>query len=278
MRGRASEGVTRNGNIGITPAYAGKRLNYAPRNLAHKDHPRVCGEEPQPATHSAAPPGSPPRMRGRAAFHSRFPALAGITPAYAGKSPRATASRAAPWDHPRVCGEERHPGYRGKAPVGSPPRMRGRDLAKCKRWKAAGITPAYAGKRWTVAGTVAARWDHPRVCGEELYAMLAFVEIWGSPPRMRGRGTLAVQNEPQFRITPAYAGKSGFRLIFANGFGDHPRVCGEEFYIDEVLPGDTGSPPRMRGRGGPSSLCRVISGITPAYAGKSGSTGYQIMP
>ena len=44
----------------------------------------------------------------------------------------------------------------------------------------------------------------------------------------------------------------------------------EKFYVDEVLPGDTGSPPRGRGKVfglfGPE--CGI--GITPAWAGKSG--------
>ena len=49
-------------------------------------------------------------------------------------------------------------------------------------------------------------------------------------------------------ITPACAGKRATAQIFRNLYGDHPRVCGEKFYVDEVLPGETGSPPRVRGK------------------------------
>ena len=31
---------------GITPAYAGKRLNYVDVEIANEDHPRLCGEKP----------------------------------------------------------------------------------------------------------------------------------------------------------------------------------------------------------------------------------------
>ena len=50
---------------------------------------------------------------------------------------------------------------------------------------------------------------------------------------------------------------------------DHPRVGGEKFYVDEVLPGDTGSPPHGRGKVAlaPASVPTLI--ITPAWAGKS---------
>ena len=30
---------------GITPAYAGKRLNYVDVEIANEDHPRLCGEK-----------------------------------------------------------------------------------------------------------------------------------------------------------------------------------------------------------------------------------------
>ena len=52
-------------------------------------------------------------------------------------------------------------------PVGSPPRMRGKACIADDEARAAGITPAYAGKS---ASTNADRFsvqDHPRVCGEK---------------------------------------------------------------------------------------------------------------
>ena len=74
-----------------------------------------------------------------------------------------------------------------------------------------------------------------------------------------------------FFVSPAYAGKSRECARGLTRARNHPRVCGEK--CTAALHGQLqpGSPPRMRGKV-PSirkDLERV--GITPAYAGKSGS-------
>ena len=50
--------------------------------------------------------GSPPRMRGKVALTLDVDEIAGITPAYAGKSIRSAPSSVLFGDHPRVCGEK----------------------------------------------------------------------------------------------------------------------------------------------------------------------------
>ena len=70
---------------GITPAYAGKRLARDGDHHAVWDHPRVCGEKPTPQMPLLLQAGSPPRMRGKVLSLCPAPAVAGITPAYAGK-------------------------------------------------------------------------------------------------------------------------------------------------------------------------------------------------
>ena len=52
-----------------------------------------------------------------------------------------------------------------------------------------------------------------------------------------------------FFVSPAYVGKRIASPVAFASAADHPRVCGEKFYVDEVLPGDTGSPPHVRGKG-----------------------------
>ena len=66
MRGKGVKQSNSRIRMGITPAYAGKRVRPCLTCFAHRDHPRVCGEK-----HSRAPAahndwGSPPRMRGKA--------------------------------------------------------------------------------------------------------------------------------------------------------------------------------------------------------------------
>ena len=154
-------------SVGITPAYAGKSLTGQTTPLQARDHPRVCGEKLTTFDAGKLIPGSPPRMRGKAYPPPCSYGLLGITPAYAGKSPRLSMPTGAAGDHPRVCGEKFLRVTSLKLYTGSPPRMRGKVSQRKRGHYEKGITPAYAGKR-------AKRWrpkkyvqDHPRVCGEK---------------------------------------------------------------------------------------------------------------
>ena len=152
---------------GITPACAGKSKTRRVQWPAGLDHPRVCGEKRPDRQLTGWPLGSPPRMRGKVLYRSGPDAGGRITPAYAGKSYTRTCYAYNVRDHPRVCGEKVGMGYRGKAPVGSPPRMRGKVYAHRSARVRCGITPAYAGKSSYTSDRAAVSRDHPRVCGEK---------------------------------------------------------------------------------------------------------------
>ena len=191
MRGRGFPFSSEKRASGITPAYAGKSACMQCTLQGHGDHPRVCGEE-------------------CTAIASRK-SLIGITPAYAGKSPAAGLHVQAYRDHPRVCGEEDAICKSCPARQGSPPRMRGRASPRLKVEPLRGITPAYAGKRFTASVTTWQNRDHPRVCGEEYSLVCCPWPASGSPPRMRGRARLFRPLCTRSRITPAYAGKRAQR-------------------------------------------------------------------
>ena len=208
-------------------------------------------------------------MRGKERVVMRSRGTAGITPAYAGKSTGRSFPAAAPWDHPRVCGEKYHGCMLWLTRRGSPPRMRGKELSFVGFQPHTGITPAYAGKSPSTAIRPLCMGDHPRVCGEKAdCAPFAEFEV-GSPPRMRGKDHYILCLSFILRITPAYAGKSHrFRYRPAARL-DHPRVCGEKFSTPPQLVIRLGSPPRMRGKAGIKKDKGVAARITPAYAGKS---------
>ena len=86
---------------------------------------------------------------------------------------------------------------------------------------------------------------------------------------MRGKAPPCVY--PMFPpgITPAYAGKRRCTSACTLPCWDHPRVCGEKLFGEEHPHYTLGSPPRMRGKGGPPLRGGLVAGITPAYAGKS---------
>ena len=254
---------------GITPAYAGKREG--PKNAQSKvgDHPRVCGEKCIPLTRGHGRQGSPPRMRGKVQLGEIDLQDIWITPAYAGKSGPCPDRVPPAGDHPRVCGEKSQSTSASPRALGSPPRMRGKGVKQSNSRIRMGITPAYAGKSCIYRSTTSISWDHPRVCGEKAYSLVINGSEWGSPPRMRGKGTKRCSSRRGGRITPAYAGKSKRIAPSSVLFGDHPRVCGEKHTTFFVRPRKWGSPPRMRGKGVQPRDKRVAVRITPAYAGKS---------
>ncbi len=132
-----------------------------------------------------------------------------------------------------------------------------------------GITPAYAGKRYSKFKTLGAKRDHPRLCGEKSADLQWKMALVGSPPPMRGKARCTKYPLRTARITPAYAGKSGDTEERYFAIGDHPRLCGEKYnnIWKEVI--YLGSPPPMRGKVEEKPVKIEKTGITPAYAGKS---------
>ena len=86
-------------------------------------------------------------MRGKGASTPCCTPGCRITPAYAGKSDFTSDFLTLFWDHPRVCGEKHSFALHDLHHTGSPPRMRGKAKLTDTGIDAAGITPAYAGKR-----------------------------------------------------------------------------------------------------------------------------------
>ena len=85
---------------------------------------------------------------------------------------------------------------------------------------------------------------------------------------MRGKDFMPGDPFENFRITPAYAGKSGAISDYIGYVKDHPRLCGEK--ITGVFYGakGVGSPPPMRGKECYTNGSCAVHRITPAYAGK----------
>ena len=65
---------------------------------------------------------------------------------------------------------------------------------------------------------------------------------------MRGKDKEEEMCDAEYRITPAYAGKSGFSVAKGAIAEDHPRLCGEKFPSPSPPTYAEGSPPPMRGK------------------------------
>ena len=88
MRGKVSCYKSALSSLGITPAYAGKRMSDRSLTQTTADHPRVCGEKNSKKNTEDIELGSPPRMRGKGDITTVDIYVLRITPAYAGKSNR----------------------------------------------------------------------------------------------------------------------------------------------------------------------------------------------
>ena len=147
MRGKGIEQSNCRVGMRITPAYAGKRIICPKSAVISWDHPRVCGEKLRLPAVRFEGVGSPPHVRGKAAFGRECYYPYGITPACAGKRQALAKALSRSRDHPRMCGEKESARPARPAAWGSPPRMRGKVKSLGFRCLLNGITPAYAGKR-----------------------------------------------------------------------------------------------------------------------------------
>ena len=187
VRGKPPVRVAKSAKFRITPACAGKTYRIQFRQSPCWDHPRVCGENFGFSTMYFLMPGSPPRVRGKLFELLSDKVLDGITPACAGKTRAWHTGRVTKRDHPRVCGENKAPTSNAAIGKGSPPRVRGKRLSVHISLPFYGITPACAGKTSWHRKSTHLRRDHPRVCGENAPASIAFSILSGSPPRVRGK-------------------------------------------------------------------------------------------
>ena len=105
--------------------------------------------------------------------------------------------------------------------------------------------------------------------GEKLIAEGIQRATPGSPPRGRGKATFPSRRPAFRRITPAWAGKRLQHTVGNPTGQDHPRVGGEKHCPHGINMTFGGSPPRGRGKDTPIGETGAMSGITPAWAGKS---------
>ena len=166
-----------------------------------------------------------------------------------------------------MCGEQLNGSRIALAVVGSPPRVRGTGAASACARVISRITPACAGN-----SVYNQKWpdmimDHPRVCGEQPNHPTWHMCLKGSPPRVRGTGTVAWERGVCEGITPACAGNRYLPNRSTGRKKDHPRVCGEQPLPQFSRNTVTGSPPRVRGTGDMQLTLATKPGITPACAG-----------
>ena len=127
-----------------------------------------------------------------------------------------------------MCGEKGPEEMARYLMGGSPPHVRGKVGLRLIAAQDDGITPACAGKSEPPGSGLGASGDHPRMCGEKTKPQRVAPPKLGSPPHVRGKVSQFVDGCACHGITPACAGKRGFRSNQPVYPRDHPRMCGEK--------------------------------------------------
>ena len=86
MRGKLAGAQGGTGADRLIPAYAGKTPDLMQKARTRWAHPRVCGENRAARTRARLAKGSSPRMRGKQKLPASSDWIAGLIPAYAGKT------------------------------------------------------------------------------------------------------------------------------------------------------------------------------------------------
>ena len=255
---------------GITSACAEQTSSAGPKRPCRRDHLRVCGADIPTRSAEHDQGGSPPRVRSRRRVHRVDGVPPGITSACAEQTRSAWRDQGRLRDHLRVCGADpfssRHIVWR----LGSPPRVRSRQLGFVSSEAEDRITSACAEQTGGRNATSRPRWDHLRVCGADGVGELLQSSGGGSPPRVRSRHHGQQRRRREGGITSACAEQTIGRSISITKEWDHLRVCGADTLEPFRVSTDPGSPPRVRSRPRLYHDALASGGITSACAEQTG--------
>ena len=132
-----------------------------------------------------------------------------------------------------------------------------------------GNTPAYAGKTSPLPRRLPGMRKHPRLRGEDTATTSEYGLVKETPPLTRGRLSTGMASVPALRNTPAYAGKTRRLRRSPTTRWKHPRLRGEDPLRWAFLALCLETPPLTRGRQPLEEELLLVSGNTPAYAGKT---------
>ena len=186
-RGKPIGGDLSSCGCGLIPAHAGKTRRGASRRCRSRAHPRSRGENTLPVKVNEESTGSSPLTRGKRRQLLGRPAVPGLIPAHAGKTPRPAARPSRARAHPRSRGENTWDVLGFGRAVGSSPLTRGKLASAAGVIGTFGLIPAHAGKTRLRRRAAAPRWAHPRSRGENQSSPQPVGWLAGSSPLTRGK-------------------------------------------------------------------------------------------
>ncbi|EFW09832.1 hypothetical protein HMPREF9005_1191 [Actinomyces sp. oral taxon 178 str. F0338] len=213
--------------MGLIPARAGKTSRECALWKWSWAHPRACGENLESISVDALNEGSSPRVRGKQLAQLVEAHARRLIPARAGKTRAKDQSVLRPRAHPRACGENQPRDREFTHPLGSSPRVRGKQCGHQVVGGGERLIPARAGKTCAICVVSRSRTAHPRACGENGLVHDLELEVRGSSPRVRGKRDHERRRVRARGLIPARAGKTSSSHMGASSASAHPRACGE---------------------------------------------------
>ena len=172
-----------------------------------------------------------------------------------------------------MCGENAFATGNIFTATGSSPRVRGKHRSTWLRRRAERLIPACAGKTISSRTGYPSPGAHPRVCGENFRGFRSNFKRAGSSPRVRGKRFIRLSCRIDNGLIPACAGKTHKTRLQRAFPRAHPRVCGENPTLWDLILNRLGSSPRVRGKHTKANRLPWVLGLIPACAGKTGSVG-----
>ena len=156
---------------------------------------------------------------------------------------------------------------------GSSPLTRGKRSAFGRDNPELGLIPAHAGKTRSPAPKTSTQTAHPRSRGENIEAFVSVPVAEGSSPLTRGKLDHAHDAGNRGRLIPAHAGKTLQPNRHFVPVAAHPRSRGENLEDGQAGLAHAGSSPLTRGKPVSPGSTRSTTGLIPAHAGKTLTTG-----
>ena len=189
-RGRLWIGPPQVSHRGTTPACAGTTSGWSRPGRPGPNYPRVRGDDSGSGRRRSRIVELPPRARGRRRVGRGLDAQDRTTPACAGTTGSPRCGSAAPWNYPRVRGDDQVLQFIDQWIRELPPRARGRHPDHRAGERRGGTTPACARTTLTTSPTPCTRKTYPRVRGDDGHPGWRRRRLHDLPPRARGRHLL----------------------------------------------------------------------------------------
>ena len=166
-------------------------------------------------------------MRGSAQIQTATHTAVRFIPACAGIGTELRCQGGLTAVHPRLCGDRASMVFIPSLASGSSPPVRGSGGVENVRESGGRFIPACAGIGPPQPMIFQARAVHPRLCGDRYSISMKHIEDGGSPPPVRGSGTLEYIHTVEQRFIPACAGIGSASTKWPQWFaGSSPPVRG----------------------------------------------------